>query len=264
MGKEFDGKACVVTGSGSGIGRAAALELAARGASVAVSDIDEAAGNETAKLIEDGGGKAIFVATDVTEPDQVEALMKATVDAFGSLDVLHNNAGIHETSLTDVTSSETLDDAIFDRVLDINVKGIWRCSRAAFPYLREADGAAIVNAASVVSYVAFPMGPAYCTSKGAIVAMTRSMATDWAQFGIRVNCYCPGVIATKMVSGYWEVAEDPEAVKKELMSTNLIKRFGQPEDVAQMVCFLASEKAGFITGGEYRVDGGMLAWRGAS
>ena len=264
MSGEFDGRVCVVTGSGAGIGRATARELAARGASVVVSDFDPAGGEETVALIEADGGSATFVAADVTDGEAVVALMAAAADAYGGIDVLHNNAGVHETSLTDQTSSETLSDEVFDRVLDINVKGTWRCSRAAFPYLKESEHAAIVNSASVVSYQAFPMGPAYCMSKAAILGMTRSMATDWAQFGIRVNCYCPGSIETKFLSGYWEGSEDPEALKRELVSVNLIKRLGRPEDVAEVVCFLASDRTAWVTGSEYMVDGGMLAWRGAS
>ena len=264
MSEEFAGKVCVVTGSGDGIGRASAREMAARGASVVVSDRNEAMGAETVALIEADGGSATFVRADVTDGAEVEALMAAAAAAYGTIDVLHNNAGVHETSLSDQTSSETLPDEIFDRVLDVNVKGTWRCSRAALPYLREGSGGAIVNSASVVSYMAFPMGPAYCTSKAAILGMTRSMATDWAQFGVRVNCYCPGSIETKFLSGYWEGSDDPEALKDDLISVNLIKRLGQPEDVAEVVCFLASDRTSWVTGSEYMVDGGMLAWRGAS
>ena len=264
MSGDFDGRVCVVTGSGAGIGRATARMFAERGARVVVSDMNPAGGEETVSLIEAAGGSAAFFVADVTDDDAVVALMEAAAERFGGIDVLHNNAGVHETSLTDLTSSETLSDEVFDRVLDINVKGTWRCSRAAFPFLKASEHAAIINSASVVSYQAFPMGPAYCMSKAAILGMTRSMATDWAQFGIRVNCYAPGSIETAFLSGYWEGADDPEALKNDLVSVNLIKRLGQPEDVAEVVCFLASDRTAWVTGSEYMVDGGMLAWRGAS
>jgi NAD(P)-dependent dehydrogenase (short-subunit alcohol dehydrogenase family) len=238
--------------------------MAPRGAQFVLSDKNEETGAETVALIEGEGGIATFIAADVTDGAAVEALMAGAAAAYGTIDVLHNNAGVHETSLCDETSSETLPDEIFDKVFDINVKGTWRCSRAALPYLREGEGAAIVNSASVVSYQAFPMGPAYCSSKAAILGMTRSMATDWAPFGVRVNCYCPGSIETKFLSGYWEGSDEPEELKKELVGVNLIKRLGQPEDVAEVVCFLASARSSWVTGSEYMVDGGMLAWRGAS
>jgi NAD(P)-dependent dehydrogenase (short-subunit alcohol dehydrogenase family) len=259
----LDGKIGVITGAGSGIGRATALEMASRGARVVVSDVDDESGNATVAKVIEAGGEAVFVHADIEDGDQIVALMEGAAKAFGGIDILHNNAGVHETSLTTETSTETLPEEIWDRVMNINVKGTWRCSRAAFPYLRERGGA-IVNSASVVSYVAFPMGPAYCTSKGAILALTRSMATDWAQYGVRVNCYCPGVIETNMVSKYWEVADDPDLVKRELAAVGLIKRLGGPEEVAKVVCFLASDDASFVTGAAYSVDGGMLAWRGSS
>ncbi|MDO8211657.1 SDR family NAD(P)-dependent oxidoreductase [Conexibacter sp. CPCC 206217] len=266
MSRQLEGKSAVITGSGSGIGRATALLMAARGARVTVSDVDDANGEETVRQVREAGGEATYAHCDVTDGEQVLALMRHAAETHGGIDVLHNNAGIHDTAIAGDTSSETISEEAFDRVFDINVKGTWRCARAALPYLREAPqgSGTVINSASVVSFVAFPMGPAYCASKGAIMQLTKSMATDWAKFGIRVNAYAPGVIETAMVSKYWETAEDQAAVKRELASTSLIPRLGQAEDVAAMVCFLASDDAEFLTGGIYLVDGGMLAWRGAN
>jgi NAD(P)-dependent dehydrogenase (short-subunit alcohol dehydrogenase family) len=156
-----------------------------------------------------------------------------------------------------------LPEEIWDKVLDINLKAVWRCSRAAVKHMRDAGGGAIVSAGSTASYLGYPMSVAYTTTKSAILGLTRCMAIDFAPYNVRVNCYCPAAVDTPMVSKYWEAAEDPEAIKSSLVGSHLIKRLGRPEEVARLVCFLVSDDASFITGAAYLIDGGSLAWRGS-
>lgn len=178
---QLQDKVCVVTGSGSGIGRATAAEMARRGARVVVSDLNDAAGEETAEAIRSGGGEATYVHADVTSADDITALMRTAVDAFGRLDVLHNNAGVHETDFTADTLTDTLPEDVWDRVMAINLKAVWRCAVAAIPHLRAAGGGAIVNAGSTASYLGYPMSAAYTSTKAAILGLTKCMAVDFAK-----------------------------------------------------------------------------------
>lgn len=260
---QLDGKVCVVTGSGSGIGRATAIEMAARGAKVVVSDMNDASGEETVGAIRSAGGEAVYGHADVTSAEDLRTLMRTAVDAFGRLDVLHNNAGVHETDFTQDTRVDTLPEEVWDRVMDVNLKAVWRCAVEAVPHMREAGGGSIVNAGSTASYLGYPMSAAYTSTKAAILGLTKCMAVDFAPDNIRVNCYCPAAVDTPMVSKYWEAAEDPEQIKSMLVGSHLIKRLGRPEEVAKLVCFLASDDASFITGAAYLIDGGSLAWRGS-
>lgn len=259
---QFSGKVCVVTGGAAGIGRATAMEMAKRGAAVVVSDIDDERGTEIIEEIQASGGQGHYVHADMRSGDEIKSLIDTAVDRFGRLDILHNNAGIHETSISGETSLETISEEVWDLVMDVNLKSVWLCSKFAAPYMRRSGGGAIVNAGSTSTFVGYPNGPAYCSTKGAIAQLTKCMAIEWASDNIRVNCYCPGATDTSMVSRYVDAADDMEAILKTLTGSHLIKRLGRPEEIARLVCFLVSEDASFITGASYLIDGGSLAWRG--
>ncbi len=261
---QLQDKVCVVTGSGSGIGRATALEMARRGGKVVVSDVNDDNGNATVEAARAAGGEAIYVHADMRSNDDILALMQAAVDRFGRLDVLHNNAGIHESNLTTQMTVESLPIEVWDTLMDINLKAVWLCARAAFPFMRDGGGGAIVNAGSTASLTGYPMCPAYTSAKHAIVGLTKCMAIDFRAAKIRANCYCPASVDTAMVSEFWQAADDPEMVKSFMTSSHLHpKRLGEPEEVAKLVCFLASDEASFVNGAAYLIDAGSLAWRGA-
>ena len=261
-----EGLRFVITGSATGIGAATAKVAAGKGARVMVSDLDDAGGEAVAAEIRDGGGDAQFTHCDVTNPDDVQALMKSAADAFGGIDVLHNNAGIHETGVADPTKCdlENLPLEAFQKVIEVNAVAPWICSKYALPYLKESDNASIINAASTGSQSGYPNNAAYGTSKGGIKLQTQNLAVDLAVFGIRVNCYGPTAIATNMVTEFIKQSDDPVEFERQLINTALIPRLGLPEEVGELVCFLASPESGFINGAYILIDGGSLAWRGTA
>jgi NAD(P)-dependent dehydrogenase (short-subunit alcohol dehydrogenase family) len=260
----LENKVAIVTGAGQGIGEAAAIKMAEEGAKVVVSDINEETGNAVAERIRGAGGEAVFVAADVSNVDDVKALMSSTKDAFGRLDVLHNNAGVHETNFTEQAQSFELDEAVWDKVIGINLKGVWMCSKYAAPLLAEDGGGAIVSAASIGGLIGYPMGSAYGPSKAGVVQLTRVMAIELAPQNIRVNCYAPGNVDTPMVQKYYESGppEEQEMIKAQVVGTHLFKRLGRPEEVANLVVFLASDDSSMMTGSCVVIDLGTLAWRG--
>ncbi len=262
----LDGKVCLVTGSGRGIGRATAVEMARQGAAaVVVSDLDDGNGEETVALVAQNGEAEVgYRRCDVSDSDQVRALMDWIGERFGRLDVLHNNAAVVDTQLTDKTRIYELEEDVWEKIFAVNVRGSWLCIKYAVPLLRRSAAAAIVNCASVSSFLAFEGESCYCASKGAIPMLTRSAALDLAPDGIRCNCYCPATIDTPMVRNQFE-AGDEETMRRTLTATHLMPepRLGKPEEVARLVCFLASDDASFINGAAYLIDGGALAWRGS-
>jgi len=262
----LENKVAIVTGAGQGIGEAAAIKMAEEGAKVVVSDVNEQTGNAVADRIREAGGEAVFVAADVSDVDDVKALMGSTREAFGRLDVLHNNAGVHETNFTEQAQSFELDEAVWDKVVGINLKGVWMCSKYAAPLLAEDGGGAIVSAASIGGLIGYPMGSAYGPSKAGVVQLTRVMAIELAPQNIRVNCYAPGNVDTPMVQKYYESGppEEQEMIKAQVVGTHLFKRLGRPEEVANLVVFLASDESSMMTGSCVVIDLGTLAWRGIS
>jgi NAD(P)-dependent dehydrogenase (short-subunit alcohol dehydrogenase family) len=248
---KLDGRACVVTGGASGIGRAAAVAMAAEGARVVVSDRDVGPGRETADLIVAAGGEAVFVQCDVADEGQARQLIEATVEAYGAVNVLFNNAGINpmEGDVVDLPVSE------WRRVFSINVDGIFFCSRYAIPELRKAGGGRIINTASPSSFRGWPGNAAYIASKGAVMSLTRAMAMDHAKDNITVNAIVPGLIMTGIGHSFLSAQDDPDAVTANIP----VGRAGQPADVAPLVVHLASDESAFSTGAPFYVDGGELA-----
>jgi NAD(P)-dependent dehydrogenase (short-subunit alcohol dehydrogenase family) len=259
----LDGKVALITGAGQGIGRAIALEMARQGAAaLAVSDRDHGSVAETMRLITEAGCEALALDCDLRERDQIAAMVDEVGATFGGFDVLVNNAGVIETALTSETTIDALPEEVWDTVYEINLKAVWLTIKFASPHLRRSTrGPSIVNAASVSGLIGFARAPIYCASKAGVIQLTRAAAIDLGPH-VRCNCYCPGVIATPMAQQFIDTADDPVAQERGMLATQLVDRIGRPEEVAKLVCFLASEDAAFITGAAYTIDGGALAWHG--
>jgi NAD(P)-dependent dehydrogenase (short-subunit alcohol dehydrogenase family) len=258
-------KICLVTGSGAGIGRATAVEMARQQAgAVIVSDINDTGGHETVEMVRAEGAEAKYIHCDMTSEDEIRALIEGAVSRFGGLDVLHNNAGVHESDFTTELSVEDLPVAVFERVLAINLRGPWLAMKYAAPHLRRSTrGAAIINAGSTGGVTGYPAMNAYGAAKGGLIQLTRCVAVDLAP-DVRVNCYCPASVDTQMIRKFVDAAEDKEAIARTMVATHLIPRVGEPVEVAKLVCYLASEDAAWITGSAFPIDGGCLSWRGSN
>ncbi len=246
---KLENKVAVVTGGGSGMGRATALLFAAEGAKIAVVDIDERAAAETANEIEKAGGAAIAIRADVSKQADAQNMIDVAAKKLGPLGVVFNNAGIEGESGFVANMTEEA----FDRVIAINLRGVFLGMKYALPLMIKAGGGSIINQASIAGMVAVRGGAAYCAAKAGVIAMTRVAALEYARYNIRVNCICPGGIETPMAKRIRRGAEpDPKAISR----ISVLGRMGRPEEIAKMALFLAGDDASFATGAPFVVDGG--------
>jgi NAD(P)-dependent dehydrogenase (short-subunit alcohol dehydrogenase family) len=247
---DFDNKAGLVTGASGGIGRASAVALAAAGASVAVADLESRRqqGEETVSIIRTAGGTAHFVATDVTREASVEELIADVAATYGAIDFALNNAGVAAQGMT-----SDLDEAYFDHVVSVDLKGVWLCMKHELLHMKANGGGSIVNTASTAGLTGFPMASPYASAKHGVVGLTRTAAAEYANMGIRVNAVAPGAIRTRMMT------ELPDHAQELLIAPQPLHRFGEPEEVAAAALFLLSERASFIVGAVLPVDGGFVA-----
>jgi NAD(P)-dependent dehydrogenase (short-subunit alcohol dehydrogenase family) len=256
------GKVAIVTGAGSGLGQASALRFAREGARVVCADVDAAAAARVADEIVSGGGAAIGIAVDVTDGADVQRMTDEALGAFGGIDVLFANAGIAGVGSVTTTTRET-----WDRVIAVNLTGVWLCNKAVVPAMQARGGGSVINQASIGGLVGFSGIAPYAAAKAGVIGLTRQAAIEYAAAGIRFNAICPGTIVTPLVVRTYEerggIAIGSGQTLDEAMQANAarypMKRLGTPEDVANMAVFLASDEAAWITGATFAVDGGYTA-----
>ena len=250
----LEGKTALVTGGGSGIGRAASLAYAKDGARVVVTAVNVEGGEETVQLIKETGGEAILVHADVSKPEDTQAMVAQAVETFGSLDCAFNNAGIGGGKERHLTADYLEDD--WDRVMSINLKGVWLCMKAEIPQMMKQGKGAIVNTASIAGLVGLSGTVAYVAAKHGVTGLTKAAAMEYAKSGIRVNAVCPGYIQTPLVQG---IFDEIDGYRERVASRHPMDRLGEPEEIAQAVLWLSSDSASFVTGHNMAVDGGYVA-----
>lgn len=252
---DFSDKVVIITGGSSGIGFETARMLLAGGAGVIMGGRDEIKGERAVRELEKQTGQKVhFVKADVSEPDQCETIINSAVQRYGKIDIVINNAGVFKANpIENVTEEE------YDRIVDTNLKGAFFICKYAVPFLKKNRAGAVINVSSDAGLHGNTLSTAYCASKGGLTLFTRALALDLASYGIRVNCVCPGDIATPMLDKDLETRKDPEAYLNALTASYPVRRLGRPEEVASVICFLASGISDFVTGAAWSVDGGITA-----
>jgi NAD(P)-dependent dehydrogenase (short-subunit alcohol dehydrogenase family) len=252
-------KVTLITGAASGIGKSTALLFAQEGAAVIVNDLDELKGEETVREIREAGGHARFIQADVTHPDSVKAMVEKTIAEFHRIDVLFNNAGI-----SGVGALHEIEPDAWDRIMSINVKGVYLPSKYVVPYMMECKSGSIINMSSCVAEIGLARRASYAATKGAVLALTKSMQVDYAAYNIRVNALLPGTIFTPFVENYLKTSyDDPAAAIEALKQRQLSGELGKSEDVAQAALFLASDESKFMMGSPLYIDGGVVFGKNA-
>jgi NAD(P)-dependent dehydrogenase (short-subunit alcohol dehydrogenase family) len=247
----LEGKVGLVTGAGSGIGRATAITFAEDGARVSVADWNAEAGRETLELIEAAGGEALFVEADVSKAEDVERMVRATVDAFGALHCVSNNAALG----AGFSPLAEIDEQKWSRALDVSLTGVWLCMKHELPAMLESGGGSIVNIASVSGMRGEALQAAYSAAKGGVIALSKSAAAEYAQRGIRVNVVCPGGVRTPSIEYYFQNVPGAEEAS---VRVHAMRRLAEPEEIADVVSFLCSDRSSFVTGHVMVADGGLL------
>jgi NAD(P)-dependent dehydrogenase (short-subunit alcohol dehydrogenase family) len=253
MAEKLQGKVILVTGGGSGIGRATSLLLAAQGARIMIADYVPEGAEKTVAMIKEAGGVASCVAADVSVSKQVELMVNKTVETYGRIDGAFNNAGIEGRMGTDTA---TASEENFDRTIASNLKGVFLCMKYEIPQMLKQGGGAIVNTASIAGLVGFEGNSAYNASKHGVIGLTKTAALEYAQKNIRVNCVCPGVIQTPMVA---RIMDSGQMDERDLMAGEPVGRLGQPAEIGEGVVWLLSEASSFVTGHSLIIDGGWVA-----
>ena len=257
-GNRLEGKTALITGAGSGIGRAIAVVFAREGASIGINyNRNEKGAGETLRLVEEAGSEGMALKADISDADETKAIVDKLNSRFGKIDVLVNNSGIGSETTPDRVVDISLED--WDRVMDVNLKGVMLTSKYVIPGMKERGKGAIINISSIRGLLGNPNLASYCTSKGGVVLLSREMALDYARCGIRVNCICPGFVSTEMFQGYIAKQDDPELALKTFREMSPLDKVGEPEEIAYAALFFAGDASSFVTGTALAVDGGYTA-----